>query len=114
MPARTWRAPASSSMGLSARRICERVAPMPHRLTPFLPGILVTLLGACAATAQSEAGAGRSESDCSFRSATTCWTVARRVRPAGVETLDSVPKELFEQPPRALASGADTARRSGH
>jgi hypothetical protein len=71
----------------------------------------VALLGGCAATAQSSSVAPE-RSDCSFRSATTCWTIAGRFPAPRAETRDSVPDELLNQP-TVLASEADTARAKG-
>ncbi len=72
----------------------------------------VVLLCGCAATAQSSSVAPERDSDCSFRSATTCWTIAGRFPAPRAETRDSVPDELPNQPPTLLASG-DTARAKG-
>lgn len=64
----------------------------------------VALLSGCAAATQSSSTTERGEEDCSFRSATTCWTLAGRFPPPRPETRDDP-----DQPLPALASGADTA-----
>jgi hypothetical protein len=74
--------------------------------------VLTVFLCGCAAGIQPSAAAEQSESDCSFRSPTTCWTVsgrfpAVRSRPAAAP-LDRTPR----QPPAELASGADSTRSS--
>ena len=83
---------------------------MHHRLTPFLTCLLAaTLLGACATTMRSSAADAPSKPDCSYRSATTCWTLAGRFPPAHQTARDSLPRELLESPPRTLASHPDTS-----
>jgi hypothetical protein len=69
----------------------------------------MVLLCGCAAIAQSSSVAPEREPDCSFRSATTCWTMASRFPTPRPEARDSVPDELLNQPATLLASGADTA-----
>jgi hypothetical protein len=84
---------------------------MSIRLTPFLPSILAaSLLGGCAASVQSAVTAGRNEPDCSFRSASTCWTLGARFPSARTETRDSAAKELLRQAPRTLARRVDTRK----
>jgi hypothetical protein len=68
---------------------------------------LVLLCGCAAPAAPSSSVAPEREPDCSFRSATTCWTMAPRV-PKRLEPPDSVPNEILKQTPPALASSADT------
>jgi hypothetical protein len=80
-------------------------------LTRFLPAMLAaTLLGGCAASAQTASTHVRTGPDCSFRSATTCWTVAARFPAARSETGDSIAKELRRPTPRTLASRADSSQ----
>lgn len=43
--------------------------------------------------------------DCSFRSATTCWTMAGRFPTPAAEARDSVPDELLKEPAATLAAG---------
>jgi hypothetical protein len=73
---------------------------------PLMPLSVVVLCG-CAVSAQPSSAAAP-ERDCSFRSATTCWTVAGRFPAPRPEPRDSVPTELLSQPRAILASGADT------
>jgi hypothetical protein len=87
---------------------------MLNRLTPFLTCLLAaTLLGACATTMRSSAADAPSKPDCSYRSATTCWTVAGRFPPARRAARDSLVRDLFESPPRTFASHPDTSRHVG-
>ena len=72
----------------------------------------MALLCGCAAAAQSSSTAPEPEPDCSFRSATTCWTLAGRFPAQRPHVRDSVPTEVLTQPPTILASGADTAAAS--
>jgi len=75
------------------------------RRIPVLRTVLgAVLLSGCAAAAQSSSTTQEVESDCSFRSATTCWTLAGRFPPPRPE-----PRDDPEQPLPVLASGADTA-----
>jgi hypothetical protein len=66
------------------------------------------LLCGCAATTQSASSSPRTAPDCSFRSATTCWTLAGRFPPPRVAQPDSAPKELLEPPAVILATRADS------
>jgi hypothetical protein len=77
-----------------------------------LPALGMALLCGCAATAQSSSTPPGREPDCSFRSATTCWTVAGRFPAPRPVVQDSVPEEVLEQPPMLLAKMADTATAS--
>jgi hypothetical protein len=72
----------------------------------------LVLLCGCAATTQSVSSAARSEPDCSFRSATTCWTLGSRFPSPRDAKPDSARKDLLEQPPTTLATEADTIRSS--
>jgi hypothetical protein len=84
---------------------------MPNGPTPFLTHLLAaTLLGACATTMRPAPVDVPSEPDCSYRSATTCWTVAGRFPPAQPAARDSLSRDLPELLPRILASSSDTAR----
>jgi len=67
----------------------------------------VALLCGCAATPRSTTVVPREEPDCSFRSATTCWTIVGRFPARRAEARDSVP-ELLTRPPTVLANRADT------
>jgi hypothetical protein len=68
----------------------------------------MTLLWGCAATTQSASTASPKEPDCSFRSATTCWTFGSRFPSPRTNSPDSMRKELQEQPATILATGADS------
>ena len=86
---------------------------MVTRLNPFLPSILAgALLGGCAASAQSASTVAPNQPDCSFHSATTCWTVAGRFPTARSETGDSTAKELLQPTARTLARRVDTTDRA--
>ena len=69
----------------------------------------VALLGGCAAAQSSSAGP-RLEPDCSFRSASTCWTVAGRFPPRTPKPAPARPDEIRDPAPTAVASKADSAR----
>jgi hypothetical protein len=67
-------------------------------------GVLLTLLCGCAAGTQSIDTARETNPDCSFRSPTTCWTMAGRFPSRSAEPpVDSLP----DQPP-VLASESDS------
>ncbi|HKU60319.1 MAG TPA: hypothetical protein VJQ44_03810 [Gemmatimonadales bacterium] len=70
------------------------------------------LLTGCAAgvapASRSSAGPGP-DSDCSFRAATTCWTLAPRIPAAGAAPRDSSPDQLLTPPRPVLAAKADSA-----
>ena len=84
---------------------------MLKRLTPFLTHLLaVTLLDACATTMRSAAADVPSEPDCSYRAATTCWTIVRRFPPAHPAARDSLSRELLASPAQTLATSPDTIR----
>jgi hypothetical protein len=83
------------------------------RMPPTLPLVLALgFLYGCAPTAQSSSTAQATEPDCSFRAATSCWTLAARFPPRPAEPTDSQPGEILKPPPAVLASGADSARGS--
>ena len=69
----------------------------------------LALLCGCAATSRSSMVAPMDGPDCSFRSATTCWTMVGRFPSRRAQARDSVPDELLTRPPTVLATGADTA-----
>jgi hypothetical protein len=74
-----------------------------------LPPLLGTvLLSGCVAATQSASSAPRGGPDCSFRSATTCWTLAGRFPQARAAKPDSVPKKLLDAPAAVLASRGDS------
>jgi hypothetical protein len=47
------------------------------------------------------------EPDCSFRAATTCWTMAARFPGNRAQPTDSEPKQILNSSPAILASEAD-------
>ncbi len=83
-------------------------------MTPSHPTrlIAIVLLSGCAAgvarTSSSAATPDR-EGDCSFRSATTCWTLAPRVPSSRPVPRDSAPDQLLALPRPVLAARADSA-----
>ena len=74
--------------------------------------LAATLLSGCGAGLQSTGTAGLEAPDCSFSSATTCWTVAGRFPRARTEAGDSAGQDLRERPPQTLASRADSSPRA--
>ena len=83
-------------------------------MVPSLPiALSIVVLCGCAAATQSSSTRQGTEPDCSFRSATTCWTLGGRfplLRPS--EPAGPKPDELPKEPPAILANRADTARSS--
>ncbi len=71
----------------------------------------IALLSGCAA-AQSSAAAQRPEPDCSFRSASTCWTVAGRFPLRRHDPSPPKPDDIRSRSPTLLASEADSTRAS--
>jgi hypothetical protein len=82
------------------------------QIMPSLPAVLSTALLCGCAAAQSPAAARRTDPDCSFRSAATCWTVAGRFPLRGADTAAPKPDHIRNPSPAVLASEADSARRS--
>ena len=81
------------------------------RMTTTVPLALVFgLLGGCARTGQVASPAHAAEPDCSFRAASSCWTLATRFPPRRAEPTDSQPGKILNPPPAVLASKADSAR----
>ena len=79
-----------------------------------LPTVALTLLAGCAAAAAPASSATSSpaserDRDCSFRSATTCWTLAPRVPERRAEASPTAPDSITVQPAPVLASRADSA-----
>jgi hypothetical protein len=54
---------------------------------------MLVLLAGCAANARLPAAPPASSPDCSFRSATSCWTLEARFPPHSAEPADSVRPE---------------------
>jgi len=82
---------------------------MSRRASIPLATLCVSLLCGCAATARSAAVVPEDDPDCSFHSATTCWTMAGRFPTPRPAAADSLPDDLGRQPPAVLARGADSA-----
>jgi hypothetical protein len=80
------------------------------RMTASSPALLtIVLLSGCAAaqSSQSSPTAVRPGPDCSFRSASTCWTVASRFPPRSPSTPPK--QDEINLSPTVLASEADSA-----
>jgi hypothetical protein len=82
----------------------------------MMPTLLVLLsiacLHGCAATTQSSPAAPRLAPDCSFRSASTCWTVAGRYPSRLPKSVGPKPDEIRGPSPITVASTADSTRGS--
>ena len=74
--------------------------------------LATVFLCGCAATTQSASATRGREPDCSFRAATTCWTLGGRFPAPHADGRDSVPTEVLKQPPTLLATGVDSAAAS--
>jgi len=84
------------------------------RIMPTPVALLgIALLGGCAA-AQSSSAAPPLEPDCSFRSASTCWTVAGRFPARRPKSTPSKPDEIRDPSPTAVASNADSSPETRH
>jgi hypothetical protein len=83
---------------------------MPSSRPIPLVTVTLALLSGCAAAAApaSSSSAAEPERECSFRSATTCWTLAPRVPARHPEARDSAPNRILTPPRPLLASEADT------
>jgi hypothetical protein len=77
-----------------------------------IPLIAILLLSGCVAgvagTSSSSATPDR-EDECSFSSATTCWTLAPRIPASRPAPRDSAPDQLLTPPRPVLAARADSA-----
>jgi hypothetical protein len=69
----------------------------------------LALCWGCAAGTQASSPTPAGESDCSFRSATSCWTVSPRFPSGHVRARDTVPADLLDRPPMLVATGTDSA-----
>lgn len=83
----------------------------------MMPTSLLLLLGiaclhGCAVGTRSSAAAPRLAPDCSFRSASTCWTMTGRFPPRLPKPAAPKPDEIRGPSPITLASAADSARGS--
>jgi hypothetical protein len=78
-------------------------------MTRKVAGILgLGLLCGCAGAPSAATSVPVAEPDCSFRAATSCWTLAARLPPRRAEPADSAAKELAAHPPALFASAADS------
>jgi hypothetical protein len=84
---------------------------MPIMPTP-LALLSIALLYGCAAATQKSSAAPRLEPDCSFRSPSTCWTMAGRFPPRLPKSAAPKPDDIRDPPPITVARKADTARGS--
>jgi hypothetical protein len=83
------------------------------RMMPIPLALLsITLLSGCAAATQSSSAEPRLEPDCSFRSPSTCWTVAGRFPPRLSKAAVPKPDDIRDPSPVTVASKADSARGS--
>ncbi len=75
-----------------------------------LATVALALLSGCAAAAApaSSSATSAAESDCSFRSTTTCWTLAPRLPAVRSARKGPAPDQLQAPPQPVLASRADT------
>ena len=69
----------------------------------------VGLLCGCATTAPVASSARPPEPACSFRAATSCWTMNTRFPPKRAERADSQPEKPFDPRPAVLATVGDSS-----
>ena len=72
----------------------------------------IALLHGCAAATRSSSAGPRPEPDCSFRSPSTCWTVAGRFPSRLPKSAAPKPDEIRSLSPVTVASTGDSARGS--
>ena len=78
-------------------------------MTPMLRlPLAVGLLCGCATTAPVASSARPPEPACSFRAATSCWTMTTRFPTRRAERADSQPKHPFKPPAAVLATATDS------
>ena len=80
-------------------------------MTPS-PLIAIVLLSGCVAGpagTSSASAAPEREDECSFSSATTCWTLAPRIPAPRPAPRDSAPDQVLTPPRPVLAARADSA-----
>lgn len=73
-------------------------------------GLIVGVLGGCATIARTPSPAPSPSPDCSFRSATSCWTPTTRFPGPRPEPADSAPGRILAPPAVVLASESDSTR----
>ena len=81
---------------------------MPIMPTPLLL-LSAALLYGCAAVTRPSSAAPRLEPDCSFRSPSTCWTMAGRFPPRLPKSAVPKPDDIRDPSPVTMASKADSA-----
>jgi hypothetical protein len=74
--------------------------------------LVIALLSGCAAATRSSSAAPRLEPDCTFRSPSTCWTVAGRFPSRLPKSAVPKPEEIRELSPTTVATRSDSARGS--
>jgi hypothetical protein len=74
----------------------------------------VALVCGCAAATQPSSAAPRLERDCSFRSPSTCWTVARRFPPRPPESAVPKPEDIRRLMPVTVARQAGCGSPRSH
>ena len=67
-------------------------------------------LGACAAVARSSSPAPTASPDCSFRAATSCWTLAARFPARPAQPADTARGKLLNPPAVVLAGEVDSTQ----
>ena len=83
----------------------------PRGRTPTALALLpIALLYGCAGATQPSSAAPGLEPDCSFRAASTCWTMAGRFPPRLPKAAVPKPGDIQELSPVTVASKADSAR----
>jgi len=80
-----------------------------HRWLPRTP-VFIAFLSGCAASTQSSTAVRETESACSFRSPTTCWSVSGRFPAVRSEPAAAPVDSTCREPPAVLASSADSTR----
>jgi hypothetical protein len=70
--------------------------------------VVVSLLYGCAGATDAATELPVAEPDCSFRAATSCWTLSARLPPKRAEPADSAARELMAPPPQLFANADDS------
>lgn len=79
------------------------------RLLPMAVGLMA--VPGCAAAARTAAVEPTRLPDCSFRSASTCWTLAGRFPTRQSAVRDTMPELRLDGPPPVLAAASDSIDR---
>jgi hypothetical protein len=72
---------------------------------------MVSLLCGCARAPDVATQLPVAEPDCSFRAATSCWTLSTRLPARRAEPADSAGRELAAPPPVLVANAVDSVSR---